>query len=306
MKTWIIGRGGLLGSALVRQFAEVFHGETIDWSNEDRAFTQLTQDLDRVRNAPDQEWCITWAAGRATTASTQSAADAELRLFERFLGELAARQIPGRGVFLLTSSAGGVYAGSAHPPFTATTDPHPLGIYGRLKRNQEIAAAQILSATCSVVITRISNLFGPGQDLTKLQGLISRLALSAITKDPLTMFVPLDTLRDYIHTDDAAIRVKHWAEKALQQEHALQTRVVASGNSTSLGHVIALMHDVTRVNIPVAYGVHESASAQARDMRLLPDEDAYIRNLPLTSLAVGMKDVYLDVLARHAQSDLVS
>ena len=54
------------------------------------------------------------------------------------------------------------------------------------------------------MIGRFSNLYGPGQNLGKLQGLISRLALSAVTRQPINIFVPLDTIRDYVYVDDAA------------------------------------------------------------------------------------------------------
>jgi len=65
------------------------------------------------------------------------------------------------------------------------------------------------------------------------------------------------------------------------------------------------MNDITRVRIPIASGVHESASAQARDLRLAPDEDEVTQRLPLTPLPVGMKRVFLDIRQRHATARLV-
>jgi UDP-glucose 4-epimerase len=186
-----------------------------------------------------------------------------------------------------------VYAGSDNPPFSSKSEPVPLGGYGQLKLQQEIAARGLLDPSTNVLIARIANLYGPGQDLDKLQGLISRLALTSVTKEPLTMFVPLDTLRDYISADDAAARLLHWMSVDAE---SLTIRVIASGQATSLGYLINLMKDITRTATPIAYGLHASAAYQSADLRLHPDADATIKLMPLTPLPAGVKDVYAGVL----------
>ena len=302
MRTWVIGSGGLFGSALDRASASTFHGSRIPWSNKQRALEILQQSLRTFAAQNKGDWCIAWAAGHATTSSTQAAADRELELFTSFVQSLQQERPSGNGVFLLTSSAGGVYAGTPDPPFTSTSVPQPLGTYGQLKLAQEEAARQ-LAPSIPVATVRVSNLYGPGQDLGKLQGVISRLALAAVTRDPITMFVPLDTMRDYIHTDDAAARALHWARMSLTTQQSA-IRVVASGQPETLSHVIALMNSITRVRIPVASGLHESARVQASDLRLAPDTDQAIDRLPLTPLPVGMKQVFLDIRRRHAIAKL--
>ena len=302
MRTWIIGSGGLFGSALSRASTSTFSGSPIPWSNNQRALQALQQSLRTFAAQTEGDWCIAWAAGHATTSSTPAAADRELQLFTSFVQSLQQERPSGNGVFLLTSSAGGVYAGTPNPPFTSTSVPQPLGTYGQLKLAQEDAARH-LAPSIPVAIARVSNLYGPGQDLGKLQGVISRLALAAVTRDPITMFVPLDTMRDYIHTDDAAARALHWARMSLHGQESA-TRVVASGQSETLSHIIALMNSITRVRIPVASGLHESARVQASDLRLAPDTDQAIDRLPLTPLPVGMKQVFLDIRRRHANARL--
>lgn len=301
MRTWIIGGGGLIGSALARAAENPFLGPTIPWQDQQAALAVLVSTLKDFSAHQNGDWCIVWAAGRATTSSTQQQASNELSLFDSFIGHLT-RELPGgRGVFLLTSSAGGVYAGSDAPPFTSTSTPQPLGVYGNFKLEQERIANAALR--CPVVTARLSNLYGPGQDLRKIQGLISRLALAAITKQAVHMYVPMDTIRDYIYTDDAAIRALHWAHVALtSQESAV--RVIGSGMPQTLGQVISLMRDITRMRIPIAAGVDASASAQSPDLRLIPDADDFIQALPLTPLPAGMKQVYLDLAQRHATSRL--
>lgn len=308
MRTWIIGAGGLFGSALRRATLDPFLGQPVPWDTPSAAASVLQGSLEKFSaqledRPPDEKWCIAWAAGQATTSSTSEQTHRELDLFTQFIEMLRQQPPPGRGGLLVTSSAGGAYAGSSDPPFTSSSAPHPLGPYGELKLSQE-QVAQALSPHMPVVITRVSNLYGPGQDLGKLQGVISRLALAAVTREPITMFVPLDTMRDYIYTDDAATRALHWAHRGITDQRSLTT-IVASGQPETLGHVISLMNDITRVRIPIASGVHASASAQARDLRLSPDLDDTIRGFPLTPLPVGMKRVFMDIRQRHASARLV-
>lgn len=306
MYIWVVGAGGLFGSALVRQARESGHAvrtsTDVPWGDPIAARAHLAAEADSflqsVKNHSDS-WGIAWAAGRVTTASSQHDADLELALFRDFVGDLAAlaqrTDLPIPGAFLLASSAGGAYAGSAPAPFHSSTIARPLGLYGELKIAQEHLAITALGGSFAVTIARLANLYGPGQDLAKLQGLVSRLALSSITREPLTMFVPTDTLRDYIYVDDAAACAMHWMDTPHSGAHV---RVIATGEATSLGHLIAMVQSISHVRFPVAYGLHPSAAAQARDIRLIPDSDPVIASMPRTSLPEGIKRVYLDILQR--------
>jgi nucleoside-diphosphate-sugar epimerase len=108
----------------------------------------------------------------------------------------------------------------------------------------------------------------------------------------------MDTLRDYIYVDDAAMSALHWMDA--QQEEVV-IRVIASGEITSLARMIALMQDIARTRIPLAYGFHASAIAQAKDIRLSPDTDFVTATMRRTPLPVGVKEVYQDILNRHQQ-----
>lgn len=249
--------------------------------------------------AGNNPWAVVWAAGNAANASTQSEVANELRTFQATLSSLKNNLPVGNGVFFLSSSAGGVYAGSDSAPFTDRSVTKPLSPYGELKLAQEERATQELQGMCALVIGRISNLYGPGQNLDKLQGLISRLALAAITKQVVNMFVSLDTLRDYIYVDDAAAVILDSMGNALCAETlTARTEVIASGRPVSLGYLIHLMQEISRTKIPVAYGSHASAASQSRDLRLIPSHQHEVEHLIKTPLSVGTKSVYLDVLER--------
>lgn len=305
MILWTIGAGGLLGSALGREAARrgirAFPAGLVPWDDEDAAIATLSVSArDFAATAGDGPWAIAWAAGAVTTASTQAQADAERSLFERAMGAIAGARPSGDGAVFLASSAGGVYAGSDGQPFDEHSEPQPLSPYGELKLAQERIAAATLRGT-PVVIGRMGNLYGPGQNLGKLQGLVSRLALAAVTREPVTMFVPLDTIRDYLDADDAAAIAMHWLERAIQEQRpGPQVRVIASGQPVSLGALIHLAQGITRTRFPIAVGTHGSARAQARDLRLQPTDDGCVGALVGTTLPAGIKRVYLDIVERHA------
>ena len=304
MITWTIGSGGLLGSAINRQSHHSFEGTPIPWHSAEDASAALRADAQRFKaQAQGGPWAIVWAAGRATVSSDDAQTQGELDLFLTFLETLKTDHPVGQGAFLLASSAGGVYAGSANPPFTSRTAPRPLSAYGQLKLAQEEAAREALQDVCRVILGRFSNLYGPGQDLGKLQGLISRLALAAVSRESVNMFVSLDTIRDYLFTEDAAALAHYWIDRAVHHPDAnAAVRVIASGQPTSLGQLITLMQDVTRTRIPVAMGVHASASAQSQDLRLARSGGRSTERFIRTPLPVGAKLVYLDILDRFQRA----
>lgn len=300
---WTVGAGGLLGTALLRTFQnqsniELFSTHPIKWNIPElvqSAFLSAAQNFASL--AGERPWVVIWAAGHASTSTPREEAFKELDSLQLLLSAIKQHTPRGNGTFFLTSSAGGVYAGSDNPPFTFESEPRPLSPYGELKLRQEELVTKELSSLVRVIIGRVSNLYGPGQDLSKLQGLISQLVLSSLTKDPLKMFVSLDTLRDYIYTDDAAAIIASLVTRTVDS-HGTQTHIIASGQPVSLGYLIHLAEDIARTKIPIAVGAHASSAAQARDLRLIPSYEGYQSQIQ-TTLPAGIKNVYLDILERR-------
>jgi UDP-glucose 4-epimerase len=299
--TWVIGQGGLLGSAVARRVGRLYAPGPIPWQEPQRARETLhDQARGLEREAGGGPWRVIWAAGSATTSSPRHEALAELVPLQALLSGLRSALPPGDGCFVLTSSAGGVYAGAAHPPFSTTTTPAPLSPYGELKLAQEALATETLAGIVPVVVGRISNLYGPGQNLDKLQGLISHLARAAVTRQPVNIFVPLDTTRDYLTADDAAAAILQATERRTSPGVSLE--IIATGRGTTIGQLIRTMNEIAKRKVPVALGTHPSALAQAPDLRLVPSI-----SLPqVTPLPVGMKAVYDDILHRAQRSQSVA
>lgn len=304
MHTWIIGSGGLLGSALSRATPDAFRASQIDWSSTDASITGLSTNLQAFFTATkEQPWRIIWAAGQSITGTSRAAANHELHVYQQFINELKQQAPTSQGTFTLASSAGGVYAGSQHPPFTSSTEPVPISAYGELKHAQELVTETLSQAGIATTIARIANLYGPGQDLSKLQGVVSRLCLSATSRTEINIFVPLDTLRDYIYVDDAAQRLLYWSGIHHTQDQVNPTiRVIASGQPMSLGHVINTVQDVLHTRIPVSFGSNSAAQAQAPDIRLHPDQDDTIAAMPLMPFPAGVRRVFEDLLQRTQRS----
>lgn len=305
--TWTIGAGGLIGSAIYAQATNPYQASVIPWADSEAALRALALNLtDFKAQSASGPWTIIWAAGAATVASSESETAQETLVLRGLLELLKDEKPLGRGVFFLVSSAGGVFAGAKNPPFDAASVPHPISPYGQAKLANEQLAQEILTDTCQVVIGRFSNIYGPGQKLNKLQGLISRLALSAATQKPINVFVPLSTVRDYIYVDDAAAAAHAWINDA----HAIAAdgtktpnnsavKLIASGQGTSVGQLIRITQDVSHRKVPIAMGSHPSSTSQAADLRFtpsIPPGDP----LPATSMPVGVKCV-VDAILRQLQ-----
>ncbi|MBI1352128.1 MAG: NAD-dependent epimerase/dehydratase family protein [Actinomycetales bacterium] len=300
MITWVIGRGGLLGSAVSRRTPRQYLPGPIPWSDVEAARRVLHEQARGLEAAASGDaWRIVWAAGAATTSTPPEEAMAEVEPLRGLVTGLRSALPSGPGAFFLASSAGGVYAGASPPPFGAETGPAPLSAYGELKLAQEDLAIDVLAGVIPVVVGRLSNLYGPGQNLDKLQGLISRLALSAATQQPINIFVPLETIRDYLYVDDAAREVLAATEDPTAP--GASVRIIASGQPATVAQLIRTMSLVAKRRVPVALGSHPSATAQSLDLRLIPT--APLR--AITPLAAGMKNVYFDILSRLQQDALV-
>jgi len=302
--SWVIGSGGLIGSALSTELESTFDAPAIPWQDTQASKDSLRHALaDFTTAASDQPWVIVWSAGAGTTVSGDNVFEREVEVFEDFISHLANSLPQGPGVMALISSAGGVHAGSESPPFTNATAPAPVSAYGRAKLTQEQIASRLLGGRVPLLICRVSNAYGPGQDLTKLQGLISRLAVATYKREPLHLFVPTSTVRDYIFTTDIARRVRLWLDNALaEQEREPQVVIIASGRGTSIAHLVKTASDVSHRRIPIAMGSHPSSSSQPKDSRFIPTPIPRTTDLSETSLPVGVKAVFDDISQRLAQA----
>ena len=305
VKTWVIGRGGLVGSAVARRpELDVFDAGAIPWGTAEVG-PMLASRLERfVSWVGDDPWGIVWAAGSGVMYTGQAALDIELKTFtsfcERAVGILPSR---GGGIYLV-SSAGGAFAGSSHPPFDSRTEARPLNAYGRTRLAQELVLEQVVTSQVRTTIGRLANVFGPGQDLTKQQGLVTQLCLCALLGRAATVFAPLATLRDYIYVDDAArIIVDDVLRMTTPDAGVNRLRVVCSGRSTSIAELISIVEHSTGRSIPLLHVL--PGEPYILDLRLRSGPDHRVDRMLATPLETGVSLVWHDLVGRLSDGSLL-
>jgi nucleoside-diphosphate-sugar epimerase len=197
--------------------------------------------------------------------------DREVHTFGAFLDRLIAMSdlAPAPEAFFLASSAGGTYGGSAAPPFTEATEPVPISPYGEAKLAAEDRLRRFaVQSGVPVVIGRLANLYGPGQDLSKAQGLISQLCKAHHERRPLSIFVSLDTARDYLFSDDAAKMVTSATDRvATSPPGTVVVKILASQRPTTVATILGELRRLLRHRPLVVLGASPLATFQARDLR---------------------------------------
>lgn len=299
--TWVVGSGGLLGSnvvALARRRGDRIWSPArrVGWRDGDVA-QQLGEAAQRfLADAADGAWQVCWCAGAGVVGSTAADLTQERHAFDALLTALGRASRPQLGSLFVASSAGGVYAGSHESPRDEMTEPRAISPYGQAKLEIEARARTLPQTTgIPVLIGRISNLYGPGQNLAKPQGLISHIARAHLLAQPISIYVPLDTVRDYLFVSDAARLVLSGTAR-LRSEHAesgpgLVTKVLASQQSVTIGYLVSEFRRITRRRPRVVYGASTSAAFQARDLRLRSRVWTELDLEPLVPLPVGIDRV---------------
>lgn len=248
-------------------------------------------------------------------ATSADALAAETELFEGVLDGLARRlarepALAATGTVFLASSAGAVYAASEGvPPFDERSPVGALAPYGREKLRQEALVGGLADA-CRVgaLVGRLSNLYGPGQRLDKPQGLISHVGRAALRREPISIYVPLDTIRDYLFADDAGRMV---AAAILCMEDArpeprrrsLTVKVFASEVETTVAAVLGAWRQALRRPLQVALASSPIGRLQPRVLSFRSRVWPELRRSP-TLLPLGIDAVRRDQLARLLSSGL--
>ena len=295
--SWVIGAGGLLGSALTRRLranGDAVFTSSVAWGS-GRADGDLLAGTDRLVAAIRTSalpWRVVWCAGAGVIGTSEPALLEEVRTVRAFLRDLAGRSGIGTGTVFVASSAGGLYAGArGGAPFDERDTVAPVSVYGLAKLEIERVAARFGQATGHrVLIGRISNLYGPGQNLTKPQGLISQLCRGSLIRQPISVYVSLDTIRDYLYVDDCADRVADLLDLTAPDAAADRTvvKVIATAQGTTIGALLAMCRQVLKRSPLVVLGTSPSAHLQVKDLRLRSVVLPQLDRRSLTPLPVGI------------------
>lgn len=295
----VIGAGGLLGRAIVARLGETSQATLkisgLDWGNHDAVRAGLTIGVSQIlTHASHDPWVVHWCAGRATVRSSEQESVHEIGLLRQLLSVLESMMTPeqlGRGSLTFASSAGGVYAESVNPPFTELSEPRPNSPYGRAK----LASERLLTDWCTshdvrLTVGRIASMYGANQDLTKPQGLLSHLVRAALLREPLTLFVPLSTTRNYISVGDAAAVLLAHAKRDFE---GIRIVNVCASENTSIASLLHTCELIVRRRIPIRQAITRASLAETRDLRVGSIYADIAESLARTTLHVGLHQLVL-------------
>jgi UDP-glucose 4-epimerase len=289
--TWVVGSRGLLGSSVVRHLRAADRPtitSVVPWGDADRAVDALDEAGRRLVDE-GSPWRLLWCAGAGVIGTSERALQLEVEVLQRFLDRFRVRCAgAASGVVFVASSAGGVHAGSDGMPFTEVTDPSPISPYGETK----LAVEQLVrtfgeEAGIPTLRGRIANLYGPGQDLTKAQGLISQLCLNHLTRRPSAIYVSLDTARDYLYVDDCARMVLRATELAAEVGGP-SLKIMASERAVTVGALLGELKRVTRRRPQIVLAQSTLAQFQTKDLRFRSTVWPQLRAEARTPLAAGI------------------
>ena len=296
---WVLGSGGLLGSALCRSLRQdgtalFVPTEYFAWGSEATLRTQLIKAVQAFAAAVNSagNWEIYWAAGIGTMGSGEAELITETQTLSHLIRLLMAEPIlmttAGRVAF--ASSAGAIYAGSTDPSISENTPPAPTSPYARQKLRQEELLQALADHGKCALIARISTLYGPGQALGKKQGLITQIARSIVKNQVVQIYVPLDTIRDYITADDAALEVIATLRvKALTPNGFV--KIIASEQAASIAQIVSVFKRITHRPPRIVTTLDKLSSLYSKRVQFKSVIEPSRRGFAKTTLLVGIAQV---------------
>ncbi len=302
MKTLVVGNG-MLGQAIgqhVGAAGEVLRG--IPWAEPAAARGRITEGVHRfIAQGDEPARLLCWCAGAGVVGTPERPLDVERAHLEGFLDAVASAPSirPELVRVFVASSAGGVYAAGDGAECDESTPPSPRSAYGLNKlRQDEVVKAWSDSTGVPALIGRISNLYGPQQNLAKPQGFISHLCRAIARRSPFTLSVPAGTVRDFVYTDDVAARIVLWASTGEQHlDPGATTKLLVSGRSITLGQVIARVRAISRAPTRILLGSRPGDAEQPAALRFRSRVATYLdETVPNRTIEHGIRVTWLSAM----------
>ena len=137
------------------------------------------------------------------------------------------------------SSGGTVYGFQTHMPIDEETLAIPINHYGNLKLCIENTFRTFNKQfNTNVIIARIANPYGPGQDYSKGVGFIDAALKRAINNQTIEIWGDGTVIRDYIYIDD----VCHMLASLIYYEGKESVFNISSNSGVSQNEIIKIIH----------------------------------------------------------------
>lgn len=265
----------MLGSALIKKLISTDGISVLQprnkilWGENERAKISIKKAITEfsIASKKFQNWQIFWAAGKSTMHSSNQELTAETEIIRYFIDQLEHEKNLDLscGTFIFSSSAGAVYGGNQDSTIDEDTKPCPINPYGDWKLRQEEVVCKLNRGGCRILIARISTLFGTGQSQNKKQGLLTEIARKTLRNELIHIYVPLQTMRDYISADDAANIITKTALHKDIKGHTV--KIIASEYSTSIAEIIGIFKKLIRKNFKIITKYSPSSTLYKRCTR---------------------------------------
>ena len=274
----------------------------ITWHDLPRTLFELAGHIERFSRdvaAGPRSWAVLWCAGAGVVGTSAEALVAETACLERLLHLLREHLADLPGQVLLASSAGGVYGDNPKQPLTEESLCAPISDYGKNKLRQERLLRDWAneSPNVSTLIARISNLYGPGQNMNKPQGLISHISRSLLHNTPVHIYVSLDTQRDYLFAADCAALLVRCLDRLRRGPHDNIVKIFSAGETVTIASIIAAFARIAKRHPRIICAANPARSFQPA--RLQFQSTVWI-DLPAptrTDLTVGIQRVHQHLLS---------
>lgn len=252
MTTWIIGSNGMLGSEISRLLS--IHNEKkfqylINWNG-----CEISVDIEKAVKFffstlnKNENWTIYWVAGNGSMSSSSFEMEKETKVFSAFVAAVRCygSEYSQNGAIFFSSSAGAIFASSSDLLITEETVESPNTPYGHEKIKQENLLLECgFSTKIPILIGRITTLYGKMQRSGKQQGLLSHIANSIVRKKAVRIYVPLDTMRDYLYVADAAHIIKSRIDEIMHTK-INSIEIIANEKSITVAEIIATFNKVSK------------------------------------------------------------
>lgn len=186
------------------------------------------------------------------------------------------------------SSGGSVYGRNGEQVCIENSRNAPINPYGWMKLAQENFLRMITEiGNISSFIVRPSNVYGPGQNLSRPQGIIGVLLKEILVNHRIQIWGDGRIVRDYCYIDDlvgaivALIKASAWGD----------TYNVGSGVGTSVDEIIEIFRKVTEIDFCIEYLPARKIDIE-RNVLAIDKVRSLTGWEPLTKLEAGIKNTW--------------
>ena len=297
--TWVVGAGGVLGTALtaslkVRNRRMFYPAKRLACGRPDLACTQIKSLVQRFSELIDPAvgWEIYWAGGVSSMNSSIDQLTIETRYLSHLIDMIGSQsrllKIP--GCFCFSSSAGAIYSAASTRLLNEESPVCPSTNYGKQKLIQEqiVSTSKLARSGSAIFIARISTLYGIQEPGKQPKGLIAILVDHLLKRQPTHVFVPLETIRDYLWSQDAAEILIESSKRAFEQRQSV-IKIVSAERPTTIAELLHTIQQISKRRHLITSGFQpEKAKAYQPCFRFQSIVYPDLSHLAKTSLQSGI------------------